>query len=87
MESENQERLLWFLAGAGLGAGVALFANSKTGRRARRYLVRKAEEGTEKLAETGEEILEKGKKIYERGKEMVDDTVELIDRGRRMVRR
>ncbi|MBI1956431.1 MAG: YtxH domain-containing protein [Acidobacteria bacterium] len=75
------------LAGLGIGAGVALLFAPKSGKETRRYLKNMAEEGRDKVIETGEEILGKGKEVYERGKAVVDEAMEFVDRGRRAVLR
>ena len=83
----NGERFLGLLAGAGLGAGLTFLFATTAGRKARRQMMRYAEQTGERLAETGEEVLGKGKQIYGRGKEVVDEAMEFIDRGRRAVMR
>ncbi|MBI3896023.1 MAG: YtxH domain-containing protein [Acidobacteria bacterium] len=83
MTNRNGDKVLWMLAGLGIGAGVALLFAPKTGRETRRYLKHIAEEGRDKVVETGEEVFEKGKEVYERGKAVVDDAMEYVDRGRR----
>ena len=85
MRTRNSERVLWLLAGLGLGAGVALLFAPKSGREARRYLSRLARDGSERFLESGQEFLEKGKDIYGHGKAVVDEAMEFVDRGRRTV--
>ena len=87
MSSNSGNKVLWMLAGLGIGAGVALLFAPKTGRATRRYLQHMAEEGRDKMVETGEEALGKSKEIYERGKAMVDEAMEFVDRSRRAVLR
>ena len=87
MRRHSGERFLWLVAGLGLGAGVTFLFTSKTGKKARRYVYRMAEDGRERLAEGGQEVLERGKELYERGKEIADEAIEFIDRGRRAVQR
>ena len=85
MSASKSEKFLWMLAGLGVGAGVALLFAPKTGRETRKYLKRVAEEGRDKVKESGEEVFDKGKEIYERGKAVVDEAMEFVDRGRRAV--
>ena len=87
MSSNKGEKVLWLLAGLGIGAGVALLFAPKSGKETRRYLKHMAEEGRDKVVETGEEIRGKGKEVYERGKAVVDEAMEFVDRSRRAVRR
>jgi gas vesicle protein len=82
---KNAERLFLILAGMGIGAGVALLFAPKTGRETRKYLSRMAEDGRDKVVETGEEVLGRGKRAYEHGRAVVDEAMEYVDRGRRAV--
>ena len=87
MSRKDAEKFLWLLGGMGIGAAIALLFAPKSGRETRRYLTRLAEEGCEKVTETGEEFVDRGKKVYERGKAVVDEAMEFVDRGRRAVLR
>ena len=79
--------IVWLLAGLGLGAGVTYLFTTKSGKKARRYVSRMAEDGRERLAENSQEVLGRGKEMYERGKEMADEAIEFIDRSRRAMQR
>ncbi len=94
--SRNAEKLLWFLIGAALGAGVALLYAPKSGKETRRYLAKKTGEAREALTETGEQILEKGRQlgeeiaergreIYRKGVALAEDAGALLERGRKLV--
>jgi gas vesicle protein len=85
-EDNGGSKLNWFLAGAALGAGVALLYAPKSGRDTRRLISRKAEESKEAIAETGKEVYERGKDIYEKGRKVADEAAELFERGRKLVR-
>ena len=87
MSRVDTEKFLWILAGAGLGAGIALLFAPKSGRDTRRYLAGMAREGRDRVVETGEEFVDRGKKVYEHGKAVVDEAMEFVDRGRRAVLR
>lgn len=82
---KNAERFFFILAGVGIGAGFALLFAPKTGKDARKYLSRMAEDSCDKVVETSEEFAGRGKKAYEQGKAVVDEAMEYIDRGRRAV--
>lgn len=82
---KNAERMFLIMAGMGIGAGIALLFAPKTGKETRKYLSRMAEDGRDKVVETGEEFVGQGKKAYEHGKAVVDEAMEYIDRGRRSV--
>ncbi len=81
------EKYLWILVGAGVGAGVTYFVTSGAARRVGRYLNRVAEEGRERLVETGQDVLERGKDLYERGKEVADDARQFVIKTRRAAAR
>ncbi len=78
-------RLLWFFAGALLGAGVALLYAPASGRATRRFIRRKAEKSGQALAESGREWMEKGRELYEKGRQMADEAAEMFDRGKKLV--
>ena len=82
---KNAERCFLLMAGMGIGAGIALLFAPKSGKDTRKYLSRMAEDGRDKVVETGEEFMDRGKKVYEHGKAVVDEAMEYIDRGRRAV--
>jgi gas vesicle protein len=79
------DKFLWMLGGLGLGAGIALLFAPQSGRETRRYLARKAQDGRERVVETGEEVMDRSRKVYAQGKHAVDDAIEFVDRGRRAV--
>jgi gas vesicle protein len=85
MRNDTNDRILWILAGVGLGAGLALLFAPQSGRDTRRYLARVAEDGRDQLAETGHDALEKGKQVFERGKAVVDEALDFVGRGRRIL--
>jgi len=87
MAHENGgSKLIWFVAGAAIGASLALLYAPKSGRETRRYIEKKTEEGREAITETGKEIYGRGKVIYEKGRKVADDAAGLIERGRKLVR-
>lgn len=83
--SNNGEKLMWFLAGAAIGAAAALLLAPKTGEELRRLIGEKAGEGKEYLTETGRDVYAKGKEIFEKGRELADDAADLFERGRKAV--
>jgi len=79
------DRLLWFFAGAALGATVALLYAPQSGKDTRRYIGKKAKHGRDAVMEAGRDALEKGRELYDKGRKMADDAADLFERGRRMV--
>jgi gas vesicle protein len=84
-ENSSSDKLIWFIAGAAVGAAVALLYAPKSGRETRRYLGEKASEGREYLAEAGRDVYDKGRDLYERGKGLAEDAADLFERGRKAV--
>ncbi len=95
--ANNSDKFVWFLAGAAVGAGIALLYAPKAGKDTRRFLVKKGEQARDAIVETSEDIVERGKnlsedivsrgrEIYKKGVEIAEDANELLDRGRRLVR-
>ncbi len=78
--------LLWFFAGATVGASLAILYAPASGRATRRLIRIKAEKGSHVLAESGRDLIGKSRDLYEKGRSMADDAAELFDRGRKLVR-
>jgi gas vesicle protein len=85
-DQEDGGRLSWFLAGAIVGAAVALLYAPKAGKETRKLISKKTEASREALADSGKEVLDKGREFYDKGKEIADDAAELFERGRKLVR-
>jgi gas vesicle protein len=82
---DNSSRALWFIAGAAVGAALALLFAPASGEVTRRRMRRAAEEGKDRISEAGRELVDKGKDIYEKGKHVAEDAATLFERGRKMV--
>src|ERR1039457_6461260 len=67
------DRAAFFLLGAVIGAAAALLVAPASGARTRRRLVRKGEEVSDYLIDTGKELIEKCEDLYERSGELVED--------------
>ncbi len=85
-DQEDGGRLSWFLAGAIVGAAVALLYAPKSGKEPRRYISKKSDEGKEALTDASKDVMEKGREFYDKGKQIADDAAELFERGRKLVR-
>jgi gas vesicle protein len=85
MARDNGINLVWFTAGAAIGATIALLYAPQTGRETRRYLGKKTRHGREVLAEAGGDIAEKGKELFEQGRRMADQAADLFERGRKII--
>jgi gas vesicle protein len=82
---DRTDNFVWFLAGVGIGAGIALLYAPKTGRDTRRLIGKKARHGREAVADAGRDLIDKGRELYEKGRKVADDAAELFERGRRIV--
>jgi gas vesicle protein len=84
MEEDNG-KLGWFLAGAAVGAAVALLYAPKSGKETRKYLGETSKDGQKAMEASGKELMERGKELYERGKQIAEDASELFEKGRKLV--
>jgi gas vesicle protein len=74
--------MAWFLAGAAIGAAVALLYAPKPGYETREALRRRALEERERLAKSGREAMERGRDLYERGKGLADEASQRLEKGK-----
>lgn len=86
-QKKNMGKMIWFLTGAAVGAGVALLYAPKTGRDTRRQIGRTAREGREAMADAGRDLYEKSRDLYEKGRRVAEDAADFFERGRRLVER
>jgi gas vesicle protein len=85
MAQDNGMHLVWFTAGAAIGATIALLYAPQTGKETRRLLGKKTRESREAIADAGEDIADKAKDLFDKGRQMADDAAELFERGRRII--
>jgi gas vesicle protein len=85
MSDEDTGRILWFVAGAAVGASIALLFAPAAGKETRRYISKKAGEGREALADTGKEFVDKGRDLYDKGRKLADEAADMFERGRKLV--
>ncbi len=77
--------LVWFVAGAAVGASIALLYAPASGTETRRRLVGSAEQGRDALSGTGKDLLDRGRDLYDKGRQIADDAAEMFERGRKLV--
>ena len=82
---EDNSKIGWFLAGAVVGAGVALLYAPKAGKDTRAYIGSSAKDGKQAMEASGKELMDKGKELYDRGKQIAEDAADLFERGRKLV--
>jgi gas vesicle protein len=85
MAQNNPGNFLWFVAGAAIGATVALLYAPQSGEKTRKILKARTREGREALMENSQELMDKGRELYEKGLRVADEAAELIERGRKIV--
>jgi gas vesicle protein len=85
MARDNGNYIIWFTAGAAIGATIALLYAPQTGKDTRRYLGKKSRQGREALVDATGDLAEKGKDLIDRGRRMADDAAELFERGRKII--
>jgi len=77
MERDSTSNVVWFLAGAALGAAIALLYAPQSGEETRRLIAKKTGEGRDALADRSREL-------YDRGRELADEAAELFERGKKL---
>jgi len=82
---EDNSKFGWLLAGAIIGASVALLYAPKSGKATRNYLGKSTAEGREAMEAGGRELMDKGKELYDRGRQIAEDAADLFERGRKLV--
>ncbi len=85
MQEDYSDKALWFVAGAALGATLALLFAPTSGEVTRRRLGRTAERSRDYVSEAGRDVLDRSKGLYEKGRKIADDAAELFERGKKMV--
>ena len=86
-ETDNTTRLVWFIAGAAIGATIALLYAPAPGEVTRGKLKRTAEDGRSKLVDSSKDIIDRGRDLYDKGRKIADEAAELFERGREAVTR
>jgi gas vesicle protein len=85
----NTSRLVWFVAGASIGATLALLFAPQSGKDTRRYIGKQARRSQEAITDAGRDALDKGRDLYSRGLDLAEEAAneasELFDRGRRIL--
>jgi gas vesicle protein len=84
-QEDYTSKALWFVAGAAVGATIALLFAPASGEETRRVIGRTATRSRDALADAGRDVVEKGKNLYDKGRALADDAAELLERGKRLV--
>ncbi|MGO8733597.1 MAG: YtxH domain-containing protein [Terriglobia bacterium] len=80
----------FFVAGAGIGAILALLLAPKTGEQTRKLIAKKADEGKDYVTSRGREFREQAEDLVEKGKELVskqkERLAEVLETGKEAAR-
>ncbi|MBM3788194.1 MAG: YtxH domain-containing protein [Acidobacteria bacterium] len=85
MARESSDKVVWFLAGAAIGAAVALLYAPASGEETRAKLRERALEGKESLTERGRELMDRGRDLYDKGRSLADEAADMFERGKKLV--
>jgi len=83
-EDNSGNGALWFVAGAAVGATVALLFAPEAGVKTRRRLAKHAQRGSRALSDSSRDLYDRGRDVYDRGREIAEEAAEMFDRGRKM---
>jgi gas vesicle protein len=72
----NSNKVLWFAAGAAIGATLGILFAPQSGEDTRRFIGTQARKGREK-----------GRELYDRGREMADEAADMMEAGMDRARR
>ncbi len=84
-EEDNGGKLLWFVAGAAVGAAIAVLYAPAAGEEIRRKIAEKTDQGRQALADQGRDLYDRTRDMYERGRKLADEAAEMFERGRKLV--
>ena len=83
--NDNTSRLVWFFAGAAIGAAIALLYAPASGTETRRKIKKSADEGRAALMDKGKEVFDRSRDLYEKGKKIADEAADMFERGKQLV--
>ncbi len=83
---EKSNTLAWFVAGAIIGAAIAILCAPKSGKDTRQLIAEKAQQGKDAVVDSTLDVVDASRDMFERGRRLVEDAADLFDRGRRLMR-
>ena len=86
VHEEATNTLGWFLAGAVIGAAVAILYAPQSGKDTRQFIADTTQKGKDAVVESSQNVVDAGRDMFERGRKLVEDAADLFDRGRKLVR-
>ena len=81
----NSDRMLWFVAGAAVGAAIALLYAPATGVDTRKRLAARTGDGRLAIAGGSREMFERARNLFDQGRRLADEAAEMFERGRQIV--
>ncbi len=78
---KDSNKVICFVAGASIGATLALLFAPQSGEETRRYIGKQARKGRERLAEAGQDAYDKGRDLFDRGRDLADEAAEMMEEG------
>lgn len=85
MAQNGGDKVVWFLAGAAIGAAIALLYAPASGEETRARLKQHAGDMPDLLGDSGKELMDRGRELYAKGKQIADEASEMFERGRKLV--
>ena len=82
MSEGTGSRVSYLLVGLGVGVAAGVLFAPKSGKDTRKYLLRKAEEGTKYTQHKVRELREQAEDFVKRGKEVAESISGAVDAGR-----
>lgn len=76
----------WFLAGAVIGAAVAILYAPKSGRETRQFIADTTQKSKDAVVEGSQNVVDASRDLFDRGRKLVEDAADLFERGRKLVR-
>jgi gas vesicle protein len=84
MADNENSSVVWFVAGAAIGATIALLFAPQSGTETRRVIRRKAREGRDIISEHGHDLAERGRELFDRGRKIADEAAEIFEHGKKL---
>ena len=85
MEDSDNSKILWFVAGAAVGASIAILFAPASGEETRRTIIKKTGEGGTALADSGRDLIDRGKDMLDKARGLTDQAAEMFEKGRKLV--
>jgi len=89
-QDDAQDQLVnnigWFVAGAVVGMTAAILLAPQSGKKTRRFIADKTQQGKDAVVEAGKDVYDHSKEMIDKGRQLVEDAADLFERGRKLVR-